>query len=245
MSAEAGLLSIDNVIAGYGSKRVLQDVSLSIDNKEIVGLLGLNGAGKTTLIKTIVQLKECESGEVMSAGGSQGLYNTKKLFSYLPERFDPPSFLTAYEFLKFSLKLYGLPVNREVVNNTALKLGLDPDVLDRRVHSFSKGMRQKLGIMATILPECPLLILDEPMSGLDPRARKQVKSMLQNYKAQGHSVFLSSHILSDAVEICDRVMVLEGGRLLFQGKIDAFLKNDKDNNPEQAFLNLVESHSKQ
>jgi len=243
MNVSGPLLSVDHAVAGYGKKDVLKGISLSLGHKEITGLLGLNGAGKTTIIKTIVQLKTLNDGSISSQGDSQDLYQSKRLFSYLPERFDPPSFLTAYEFLKFTLKLYGYDIARDEAHRLAEQLGLDPDVLNSRVQSFSKGMRQKLGIMASVLPKCPLLILDEPMSGLDPRARQQVKTMVKAYKAEGRTVFFSSHILTDAVEICDKIIVLHGGKLIFEGATDIFLEQDKDRNPEKAFLSLIETPS--
>jgi len=110
------------------------------------------------------------------------------------------------------------------------------------VQTFSKGMRQKLGLLGTLLTGCPLLILDEPMSGLDPRARAFVKDMLRDVKAQGRTVFLSSHILSDMQELCDRVVVLHDTKFQFEGPPQGLLQVGQSDNIERAFLNVIDGH---
>src|SRR5690606_6663321 len=121
------------------------------------------------------------------------------------------------EFLKFSLSLYQQPFDQDAIIRAADRLALGEEALRRRVQTYSKGMRQKLGLLGTILTNCPLLILDEPMSGLDPRARALVKEMIGEARAQGRTIFLSSHILADMDEICDRVAVLHDSEIRFTG----------------------------
>jgi ABC-2 type transport system ATP-binding protein len=121
-----------------------------------------------------------------------------------------------------------------------MRLGLDPEALNRRVQTYSKGMRQKLGLMATMMTGCGLFILDEPMSGLDPRARAAVKDMLLETKKQGKTIFLSSHILADMDEICDRVAVLHQGRLLYTGTTSGLKDSGATDSLERAFLKCID-----
>jgi ABC-2 type transport system ATP-binding protein len=232
-------LDIQNIFAGYGDRVVLQDISLSVLPGETFGLIGLNGAGKTTLLKTILGLKEAMSGTIAVQGHAAGSLAAKKLLCFLPERFDPAWFLNAYEFVDFTLSLYDRKVSKSRIDEMAEALGFNKSFLPRRAQTYSKGMRQKLGLMTTLLTDCPLLILDEPMSGLDPLARAQVKNLLAQARKNGRTVFLSSHILSDMEEICDRVAVIHNGKLLFIGKPSDLLGQTGTQQLEQAFLQLI------
>jgi ABC-2 type transport system ATP-binding protein len=202
-------------------------------------LIGLNGAGKTTLIKTMLGLREPLSGNVVFHG-QRG--NFKSHTSYLPERFDPPWFLSGYEFLKFSLSLYRKKITYDEAVAAANSVSLNPSFLKKKVQSYSKGMRQKLGLLATVSIKCPLLILDEPMSGLDPKARFEVKSLIHNVKNEGHSVFMSSHILSDIAELCDRVALFHEGEFIFLGTPQEMDVVGGGSSLEESFLNLINAN---
>ena len=202
--------------------------------------MGLNGVGKTTLIKTILGLKDYDSGSVLINGQKHKNILARKFLSYLPERFDPPWFLSGEEFLRFSMKMYNIPFQADVMNAYASSLALHPDVLKNRVQTYSKGMRQKLGILATVLSQSGLLILDEPMSGLDPKARTMVKDLLMKIKQEGRTVFLSSHILSDMGELCDRVAILSNKKFVFSGTPDELSSKTKHQNLERAFMSIIE-----
>lgn len=236
---EGTALSIYNVTVSYGHKQVVSDVSFSLPKGVTFGLIGLNGAGKTTLIKTILGLRRQDGGDIFLFGENVNRIESKKSLVYLPERFDPPWFLTGKEFLHFSASLYGIKLSEKEITDKAAALALEPDVLGNRVQTYSKGMRQKLGLMATLLSACPFMILDEPMSGLDPQARACVKAELQQAKEGGTTIFLSSHILSDMDEICDGVAVLHGGTILYNGTPGDLKKEQKATRMEQAFLNVV------
>lgn len=234
-------LNIDKVCVSYDSVNdVIADISIQTMPGEFFGLIGLNGAGKTTLIKSILGLRTQRAGEIAIFGKACTDAQSKQNLAYLPERFDPPWFLTGIEFLRFSLKLYNQKVDDAVFYDYAERLALDKNALKRRVQTYSKGMRQKLGLLATILTNCKLLILDEPMSGLDPRARTLVKDMLMDIKKDGRTVFLSSHILADMDEICDNVAVLHDGHIQFTGKPAALKKQTGCENLERAFLHFIE-----
>lgn len=236
MTNSKTIISVKDLSAGYDDKApVFDGLTFDIYENEVFGLIGLNGIGKTTLIKTILGLREPFAGEVIVDGGKK----RKSSISYLPERFDPPWFLSGYEFIKFSLSLYKKTISYEEVVDIAKKVSLNPDFLQKKVQSYSKGMRQKLGLLATVLTKCPLLILDEPMSGLDPKARFEVKSIITEAKKEGRSVFMSSHILSDMAELCDRVAVFHGGKFVFVGTPEEMNKAGNGKNMEEAFLNLI------
>ncbi len=232
-------LRVEGLCVRYAKTRVVHDVSFDVRPGEIFGLIGLNGAGKTTIIKTVIGLRTPECGSTFLSGGDPSDPVARRALAYLPERFDPPWFLTGVEFLKFSLRLYGRTYEESAILEGAQGLALDPASLRRRVQTLSKGMRQKLGLLATVLTGAPVLILDEPMSGLDPLARARVKSLLTSCRAEGRTVFLSSHILSDLTELCDRVAVLHEGRIVFCGAPGALISRESASSLEQAFLSAI------
>ncbi|GJL84512.1 MAG: ABC transporter [Micavibrio sp.] len=240
MSTKDNTLVIDDVSVSYGAAPVIHDISLQIKEGESFGLMGLNGAGKTTLIKAILGLREQDSGQISIYDAPCTSSESKARLAYLPERFEPPWFLTGFEFLRFSLKLYNQEFDQEHVAQAAEKLALDKDALKRRVQTYSKGMRQKLGLLGTILTNCSLLILDEPMSGLDPQARSLVKDMLAEAQTKERTIFLSSHILADMEEVCDRVAVLHGGVIMSTGTPAELKKKTGSKNLERAFLHFIE-----
>lgn len=227
------VLSVRSLSSGYGAEHVVNDVSFDVLPGEIFGLVGLNGAGKTTLIKTVLGLRQKFSGEIVVENEGQ--------ISYLPERFDPPWFLKGYDFVRFSLKFYKKDISLEEVRAVAENVSLNPKALEKYVHTYSKGMRQKLGLLATILTGCPLILLDEPMSGLDPKARQEVKKIILETKEQGRSIFMSSHILADVSELCDRVAVFHNHSIVFLGSPDELKKKGGNDNLEKAFLAVLEA----
>lgn len=194
-------------------------------------MIGLNGVGKTTLIKTILGLREKFSGETN--------IKSKDQLSYLPERFDPPWFLSGFDFIRFSLSLYKKKITKAEAEEAVKRVSLNPDFLDKRVNTYSKGMRQKLGLLATFLTGAPLLILDEPMSGLDPRARQEVKQIIHETKKEGRSVFMSSHILADVAELCDKVAVFHNQSVVFMGTPKQLMEKGGSDDIEKAFLALL------
>ena len=240
MNTQDEILVIENVTMSYGGVSVIHDINLNIKKGEFFGLIGLNGAGKTTLIKSIVALKTYEKGKVRIFGEACDHKESKTHMAFLPERFEPPWFLTGIEFLRFSLRLYGQVFCEEKVIKASEDLALDSTALGKRVQTYSKGMRQKLGLLGTILTNCDLMILDEPMSGLDPLARTRVKDVLSACKTHDQTIFMSSHILSDMDEICDRVAVLHDGRLCFVGAPDELKNRTNERNLERAFLHFIE-----
>jgi ABC-2 type transport system ATP-binding protein len=216
MSKEA-VLEIENVGVSYAGVEAIKAVNLAVNAGEFFGLIGVNGAGKTTMIKAILGLRDPDEGAVKVMGKLVNQNTTSPNVAFLPERFEPSWFLTGLEFLKLSTKSYNAQWSDEQFVEYAQRLALDPKALKRRVQTYSKGMRQKLGLLATVMTKSEILVLDEPMSGLDPVARTLVKDLLMDVKADGRTIFLSSHILADMDEICDRVCLLHNQEIRFVG----------------------------
>ncbi|HYD19191.1 MAG TPA: ABC transporter ATP-binding protein [Patescibacteria group bacterium] len=233
-------IRIADVKADYGQGPVIEDITFDVRMGETFGLIGLNGVGKTTLIKIILGLMEASAGSVQLFGKKSLDPEGKSKIAYLPEKFEPPPFLSGLEFVRFSLDLYKRPFQEEAVMQAADRISLTRAALKRRVNTYSKGMRQKTGLMGTWLTGCPLLILDEPMSGLDPLARVLVKDEIAACRKAGMTVFLSSHILSDMEEICDRVAIIHDGRLKFTGTPAELKQNTQQEYLERAFLKIIE-----
>ena len=240
----APAISIRGVAADYGHGRVIENITFDVRPGETFGLIGLNGAGKTTLIKILLGLMTASAGDVSLFG--RGVLDpvSKQKLSYLPEKFEPPFFLSGFEFVKMSLGLYEKTCDKESVMAAADRISLARTSLARRVNTYSKGMRQKVGLMGTWLTECPLLILDEPMSGLDPRARVLVKDEIVACRKKGMTVFLSSHILADMDEICDRVGIIHAGQLMFLGTPAELKAKTQQEYLERAFLKVIEKSTK-
>lgn len=232
-------LAIHQISKNYGKSSVLKDISMTLENGEIFGLVGLNGAGKTTLIKIILDLAKADGGHVTSFGHSSVTTKARETLSYLPEKFQPPRALKGTEFLKLALSYYGKTFDLEAARAKVAALDLNPDVLTQRIGSYSKGMGQKLGLAGAFLIESPLYILDEPMSGLDPRARIALKGELLRQKQVGRTIFFSSHILSDIDEICNRIGIIHNGDLLYVGTPAAFKQKYNNDNLERAFLTAI------
>ena len=231
-------LDVRGLSAGYGKKMVIENIAFSVQPGEVFGLIGLNGAGKTTLIKAILGLSR-STGAAGIFGAPAGPPEGRKSLAYLPEKFLPSPLLKGWEFLSLTLSYYGKTLDRQRALQLCQGLDLDTQVLGRQGRTYSKGMGQKLGLLGTILTGLPLLILDEPMSGLDPRARIMLKDRLREYRDAGNTVFFSSHILADIEEICDRIAVMHGGRLIYCGTPAELLAKFAGDNLERVFLAAI------
>lgn len=232
-------LKINGISKFFGDRKVLDNVSFDVKDNEIFGFVGLNGIGKTTLIKIMLDLLEQDEGEIEIFGKHTILPESRKEIAYLPEKFQPSNQLKGVEFLKFVSGLDNKKLDLERAKEIARNLDLRESALDQRVSKYSKGMNQKLGLLGVFLSNAKLIILDEPMSGLDPRARIALKKQLVNYKKDGNSIFFSSHILSDIDEICDRIAVIDNGKIAFVGTPEEFKQKHQQRNLEEAFLSEI------
>lgn len=238
------VLDLNSVYVGYEGVAVAHDVTFDVKRGETFGLIGVNGAGKTSLIKAIIGLKEKMSGQISVCGSDILNQETKKHFGYLPERFDPPWFLSGEEFVKFTLQLYGRPYDQKLLFKYCEDIKLDQKVLSKRMTTYSKGMRQKLGLVASLISGVDLLILDEPMSGLDPIARVSVKNLLSRAIENQQTIFLSSHILADLDDLCDRIAILDNKEIQFLGAPKDLKAKYNQTSLERAFLHLVDSEKR-
>jgi ABC-2 type transport system ATP-binding protein len=198
----------------------LEKVSLSVEQGEIFGLLGPNGAGKTTFVKLILSIVHPTSGTAAVLGYPLGKRLLKEYCGYLPENHRYPGFLTAENTLIFLGRLNGLPdaTLKEKAHVLLETVGLK-DWAKVKTKKFSKGMLQRLGLAQALINDPKILFLDEPTDGVDPIGRKEIRDLLLNLKARGTTIFLNSHLLSELEMVCDRVAILNKGKVVRLGTI--------------------------
>jgi ABC-2 type transport system ATP-binding protein len=233
------IVRFTQVRKSYGSAVVLHDVDLGIERGEYFGLAGVNGAGKTTLIKCMLDFCALDAGRIELFGLPHLQPRSRARVAFLPERFVPPYYLAGRDFLRFMLALQERPYIADEVRAMLEALDLDPGALAKPVRAYSKGMTQKLGLAACFLGRRDLYVLDEPMGGLDPKARACVKTLLARLKADGATLFFTSHALADVEEICDRMVVLHQGVPYFSGPPRALCEHYGETSMERAFLRCI------
>jgi ABC-2 type transport system ATP-binding protein len=200
------------------------DVDLDVKHGEIFGFIGPNGAGKTTTIKVLTGLVLPTAGEAWVNDLPVSDPNSRARLGFLPEGTFFHDYLSGREFLDFHGALLGIPkdVRRERIPKLLERVGL-AGAADRQIRRYSKGMRQRAGLAQALIGDPELVILDEPMSGLDPLGRKDVRDVILSLRDEGKTVFFSSHILEDAEVICDQVAIILSGRIVRQGYLDELL----------------------
>jgi len=206
----------------------VKSVSLTVRRGEVYGFLGPNGAGKTTTIKVLTGLIRPTSGKVVVLGGAPGDINVKQHIGFLPEQPYFYDYLKPGELLDVFGRLFGMgrQVRRRRIDELLELVGLT-DARNRRLRKFSKGMLQRVGIAQALLNDPDLVILDEPMSGLDPLGRKEVSDLVASLKSEGKTVFFSSHILTDIERLCDRVMIIDRGVMKASGRLGDLLSGGR------------------
>lgn len=226
-------LSIEGLSKIYRSgfiprrRTALQDVTFDVNEGEIFGFLGPNGAGKTTTIKVVVGLLRATAGKVFVYGAPTGSIEAKRRIGFLPENPSFYQYLRGSEFLEFCADLCDVPreVSRGRIPQLLRMVGLFP-APTVPIRKYSKGMVQRLGLAQAMVNDPALLILDEPLSGLDPIGRKEFRDIILEFRRQGKTIFFSSHILQDAEMICDRAAILVGGRIRRCGSIEELTTTD-------------------
>ena len=202
--------------------RALDGLSLTVEPGEIFGFLGGNGAGKTTTIKILMRLMKATSGTARLLGHDVADVAVHARIGYLPEQPYFYDYLTARELLECCAELFGYRRAARRARAAALlhRVHLDESAWDRQLRKFSKGMLQRVGLAQALVNDPELVVLDEPMSGLDPVGRRQVRDLIAGLRAGGVTVFFSSHIIADIEVLCDRVAILRAGRLAHIGRLD-------------------------
>jgi ABC-2 type transport system ATP-binding protein len=213
---------------GFFRKRVeaLRGVDLTVEPNEIMGFLGPNGAGKTTSIKVLLGIVYPSAGRAYLLGRPAGEVASKQRVGFLPEQPYFYDYLKGTEFLDFYGRFHGLRSRerKAKVADLLKRVGLSPEAGAIPLRKYSKGMLQRIGIAQALLGDPELVILDEPMSGLDPLGRRDVREIIFGLKDEGKTVFFSSHILPDVEQICDRVCIIDRGRVRDVGRLDHILK---------------------
>lgn len=239
------MLEVKNFTKKYkNGKLAVDNISFDVNNGEIFGFLGPNGAGKSTTIKAIVGLIKKSRGEIKIDGikleDDPLLYKNK--FSYLADNPDLFDKFTGVEYINFVADIYGID---EKTRNERLNTYLDyfdiREAMADLISSFSHGMKQKLAIISSLIHDPDLLILDEPMVGLDPKSSFNLKKIMRERKEVGKMVFFSTHIMEVAENICDRIAIISNGKIVAQGSLDQIRESlDEDKSLEELFLELTD-----
>lgn len=236
------VLELHNVRKSFGDKTVLDGVTLSVPENSIFGFVGANGAGKTTTMKTIVGLLKASAGELYVCGERVvfGKTKTNRLIGYLPDVPEFYPYMPPKEYLKLCADVVGLD-NKTAASriDELLKLvGLESE--NKKISSFSRGMKQRLGVAQALLGEPKLLICDEPTSALDPIGRKEILEILQQIKGKT-TVMFSTHILSDVEKICDKIAVLSKGKIALEGNVSDLRLQEKTKTITLEFAQEIET----
>jgi ABC-2 type transport system ATP-binding protein len=216
----ASAIDCREVRKAYGSTLALQGVSLTVPVGSVFGFLGPNGAGKSTLVKILVGLVRTTSGEAHVLGGRPGSRPVQRRVGYLPEQFRFPQWLSGRELLRFHSRLVDAPDEATAL----LDLTGIGAAGDRRIGGYSKGMQQRLGLAQALVGRPDVVFLDEPTSALDPLGRLEVRDVLLHLRERGVTVFLNSHLLTEVEKVCDRVAVIDRGRIVEQGLMEGLLQ---------------------
>ena len=223
--ADAALaVSVSGLTKSYGHVVAVDEVAMSVEAGEIFGLLGPNGAGKTTLVKILVGLIRANSGAASIFQDPAGTLAAKRAIGYLPEHFSFPDWMTAKEFLEFHGRLASVNADSlgQKVGALLERVGLSARA-DSRLGTFSKGMLQRIGIAQALVGDPKVAFLDEPTSALDPIGRRDVRDLMRDLRVSGVTVFLNSHLLSEIEMVCDRVSILNNGKVVAHGTLGELL----------------------
>jgi len=196
-----------------GTIKAVNDLSLSIPGGSVFGFLGPNGAGKTTTMKMLVGLATPTSGEILIGGKSPHDIETRRHIGFMPESPSFYAYLSGREFLELVAAIFGMTDSRVRIDEVLGAVDLIGRE-ERQIRTYSKGMLQRLGLAQAILNDPQILFLDEPLDGLDPLGRAEIKQIILDLKKRGKTVFLNSHILADVAEICDMVGIIDKGSLI-------------------------------
>ena len=238
------MIQIENVSKAYKKgNKVVQNINLEIKDGEIFGFLGPNGAGKTTTIKMMTGILEIDEGRILIDGKdiTKESVEAKKSFGFVPDSPDMFLKLKGIEYLNFMADVYN--VDEDMRKQRIEKLAKEFDIyeeLNNKIESYSHGMRQKIVIIGVLLHNPKNWILDEPITGLDPKSSFDLKKLMREHAKEGKTVFFSTHILEIAEKLCDRVGIINNGKLIFVGTLEEMREKFKNNNSlEEIFMEIT------
>ena len=243
------MIEIKNVSKSYvKEKKSVDSLNLEVKNGEIFGFLGPNGAGKTTTIRMITGILNIDEGDIIIDGKSikSKPLEAKRNFGFVPDNPDMFLKLKGIEYLTFMADVYDIPQDerKEKIEDLTKRFEIYSE-LNNQIQSYSHGMRQKIVICGALLSEPKNWILDEPMTGLDPKSSFDLKEMMRQHARSGKTVFFSTHVLEVAEKLCDRVGIINKGKLVFVGTFDEMKQKFKENaSLEELFLEITEENEK-
>jgi ABC-2 type transport system ATP-binding protein len=214
------MISIENLAKTYGAHRALDRVSFEVEAGDMFGLIGPNGAGKTTIIRILSTLLQPTAGSAKVAGHSvtRDAGEVRRLIGYMPDFFGVYEELKVREYLEFFASTYGIKgEKRKSTVDGVLELVDLTEKRDALIASLSRGMQQRLGLARVLVHDPQVLFLDEPASGLDPRARIEIRALLKELRKMGKTILISSHILADLADLCNKIGLIERGKLIYAG----------------------------
>lgn len=228
-----------------GKVKAVDNLNLTIKNGEIFGFLGPNGAGKTTTIKMLTGITSPDTGNIKINGNDikESPQDTKKQFGYVPDSPDMFLKLKGMEYLNFMADIYEVPkdLRQKRIKDMAERFGMS-EALGDTIQSYSHGMRQKIVVMGAIIHDPEVWILDEPLTGLDPKSAFELKEMMKEHIKSNKTVFFSTHVLEVAEKLCDRVAIINKGKILFCGTLEEIREHFKENESlEKMFLEMTEN----
>lgn len=236
------IISIAHLFKNYGTKPVLKDINLEVYPGQVIGYIGPNGAGKSTTVKILCGLLTDYEGTVTVKGLDlkKQTLEVKKIIGYVPELAELYDVLTPYEYLSFSGALYGLEEETcaERIHRMMQAFGLGANI-DQRMDSFSKGMRQKVLLASGLLHNPDILILDEPLSGLDANSVIIVKELISRLAKEGKTIFYCSHMMDVVEKVSDRIVLIDEGRIIANGTIEELRSTEGNTSLEQIFARLT------
>jgi ABC-2 type transport system ATP-binding protein len=222
-------VNITNLRKDFGTTRAVDDISFSFSSGQIIGFVGPNGAGKTTTMRILATLDEPTSGdaEIDDVSIVELPERARQLIGYVPDALPMHRDMSVHEYLDFFARAYGLTgaQRRQVVENIEEFTNLT-SLQERTLYALSKGMKQRVSLARALLHDPPVLVMDEPASGLDPRARVELRELLRILSDQGKAILISSHILTELSEICDGAVIIEQGRIITSGTLQDIAKPD-------------------
>lgn len=239
------MIQLQNVSKTYGAsqKKAVDNLSCQVEDGKITGFIGPNGAGKTTTLKMITGILEPSEGSISLNGieMSKEPMKAKKQFGFVADSPDTFLRIKGIEYLNFMADLYGVSAqDREnFIENTAKRFEME-EALDSRIQSYSHGMRQKIMVMGALIHNPSIWLLDEPLTGLDPRSAYELKEMMKEHAAAGNSVLFSTHVLEVAEKLCHRIVIINKGTSVYQGTLEELKERYPEQSLENIFLEITE-----